>query len=386
MKLVVLGLSLTSSWGNGHATTYRALLARLRRPRPRRHLPRARACPGTPARTATSPTPTSAASPSTPTSPSSRPGTREIASRRRGHRRLLRARRRRGRRAGCSERRTGRHRLLRHRHAGDAGQARRRRRGVPLARADPRLRPLPLLHRRPDPRPPRARLRRPRRAARSTARSTPTPTGRWQPPPRWDLSYLGTYSPDRQPTLERLLLEPARRAPDLRFVVAGPQYPADIDWPANVERIEHLPPAEHPAFYVGQPLHPQRHPRRHDRRRLQPERAAVRGRRLRHADRLRRLAGPRRRSSPRAEEILVADDRRRRPRAPSPSPTAPPPRSPPRRGRASSPTTPPRTARPSSRLISPRRARGRQGTIRAFMNPSGRSRVAASASSSRSSG
>ncbi|HEY0147918.1 MAG TPA: glycosyltransferase [Allosphingosinicella sp.] len=68
-------------------------------------------------------------------------------------------------------------------------------------------------------------------------------------PKKWDLSYLGTYSPDRQPTLERLLLEPARALPDRRFVVAGPQYPADIDWPQNVERIEHLPPADHPAFY-----------------------------------------------------------------------------------------------------------------------------------------
>jgi spore maturation protein CgeB len=66
---------------------------------------------------------------------------------------------------------------------------------------------------------------------------------------RWDLSYLGTYSADRQPTLERLLLEPARMRPDLRFVVAGPQYPENIDWPVNVERIEHLPPAEHAAFY-----------------------------------------------------------------------------------------------------------------------------------------
>lgn len=66
---------------------------------------------------------------------------------------------------------------------------------------------------------------------------------------RWDLSYLGTYSPDRQPTLERLLLAPARANPDRRFVVAGPQYPADIDWPTNVERIEHLPPAEHAEFY-----------------------------------------------------------------------------------------------------------------------------------------
>ena len=66
---------------------------------------------------------------------------------------------------------------------------------------------------------------------------------------RWDLSYLGTYSDDRQPTLERLLLAPARALPHRRFVVAGPQYPDGIDWPANVERIDHLPPSEHADFY-----------------------------------------------------------------------------------------------------------------------------------------
>lgn len=66
---------------------------------------------------------------------------------------------------------------------------------------------------------------------------------------RWDLGYLGTYSPDRQDTLDRLLLEPARRLPDRLFVVAGPQYPTDIAWPANVERIEHLPPSAHADFY-----------------------------------------------------------------------------------------------------------------------------------------
>jgi spore maturation protein CgeB len=66
---------------------------------------------------------------------------------------------------------------------------------------------------------------------------------------RWDLTYLGTYSDDRQPTLDRLLLAVARACPERRFAVAGPQYPATIDWPANVERIEHLPPADHPAFY-----------------------------------------------------------------------------------------------------------------------------------------
>ncbi|CAN7616304.1 glycosyltransferase [Phenylobacterium sp. LjRoot219] len=69
--------------------------------------------------------------------------------------------------------------------------------------------------------------------------------------PCWDLSYLGTYSPDRQPALERLLIEPARKAPDLRFCVAGAQYPADIDWPANVQRLEHVRPADHPAFYAA---------------------------------------------------------------------------------------------------------------------------------------
>lgn len=70
--------------------------------------------------------------------------------------------------------------------------------------------------------------------------------------PRWDLGYLGTYSDDRQPTLDRLLLAPARRAPELRFIVAGPQYPESIAWPANVEREIHLSPREHPAFYGAQ--------------------------------------------------------------------------------------------------------------------------------------
>ena len=64
--------------------------------------------------------------------------------------------------------------------------------------------------------------------------------------------YLGTYSEDRQDHVELLLLEPARRLPERRFVVAGPQYPDDVRWPGNVERIEHLPPAEHRAFYLSQ--------------------------------------------------------------------------------------------------------------------------------------
>lgn len=68
-------------------------------------------------------------------------------------------------------------------------------------------------------------------------------------PVKWDLGYLGTYSADRQPALERLLIEPARQLPQRRFIVAGAQYPDDIVWPDNVERVEHLPPQEHAAFY-----------------------------------------------------------------------------------------------------------------------------------------
>ena len=71
-------------------------------------------------------------------------------------------------------------------------------------------------------------------------------------PTRWDLGYMGTYSADRQQLLQRLLLDPASRRPDARMVVAGPQYPSSIEWPANVERIEHLAPCAHPAFYNQQ--------------------------------------------------------------------------------------------------------------------------------------
>jgi spore maturation protein CgeB len=69
---------------------------------------------------------------------------------------------------------------------------------------------------------------------------------------RFDLGYLGTYSDDRQPTLERLLVEPARRLQGASFAVAGPQYPESIPWPENLERIEHVPPGDHPAFYASQ--------------------------------------------------------------------------------------------------------------------------------------
>jgi spore maturation protein CgeB len=63
-----------------------------------------------------------------------------------------------------------------------------------------------------------------------------------------DLSYLGTYTPDRQEKLHRLLGLPAQKLPDRKFIVAGPQYPP-MNWSPNVSWIEHVPPPRHPAFY-----------------------------------------------------------------------------------------------------------------------------------------
>lgn len=64
-----------------------------------------------------------------------------------------------------------------------------------------------------------------------------------------DLSYLGTYAADRQPMLTRFINSTAGLIPLGRFIVAGPQYPAELSWPRNVHRIIHISPREHAAFY-----------------------------------------------------------------------------------------------------------------------------------------
>lgn len=68
---------------------------------------------------------------------------------------------------------------------------------------------------------------------------------------RCDFSYMGTFAADRQPKLEQLLCQPARILEDQTFIVAGPQYPADINWPSNVRRMIHLEPKFHPPFYCS---------------------------------------------------------------------------------------------------------------------------------------
>ncbi|MBV9063080.1 MAG: glycosyltransferase [Alphaproteobacteria bacterium] len=69
---------------------------------------------------------------------------------------------------------------------------------------------------------------------------------------KWEIGYLGTYSPDRQVGLDAMLLAPARALPAKYFAVAGAQYPSTITWPRNLLHIEHLPPDQHPDFYCGQ--------------------------------------------------------------------------------------------------------------------------------------
>jgi spore maturation protein CgeB len=71
---------------------------------------------------------------------------------------------------------------------------------------------------------------------------------------RADLSYLGTYAADRQAGLDRLFVEPARRMPEQRFVMGGAQYPESFPWTSNIHFVRHVPPPEHPAFYCSSRL------------------------------------------------------------------------------------------------------------------------------------
>lgn len=68
---------------------------------------------------------------------------------------------------------------------------------------------------------------------------------------RADLSYLGTYAEDRQAALQALFVEPARRLPDLRFVMGGALYPHDFPWTPNTFFLRHVPPSDHPTFYCS---------------------------------------------------------------------------------------------------------------------------------------
>ena len=76
------------------------------------------------------------------------------------------------------------------------------------------------------------------------------------PDPRYacDLSYLGTYAHDRQYFLDLLFLEPARRLTNKRFVIGGSLYPPDFPWLPNTFYLRHVAPAQHPSFYCSSRL------------------------------------------------------------------------------------------------------------------------------------
>jgi spore maturation protein CgeB len=69
-----------------------------------------------------------------------------------------------------------------------------------------------------------------------------------------DLSYMGTYTADRQEKLDELLTRPAQELPQHGFILAGPQYPSKLRWPKNIRRIRHLSPRWHPHFYSSSRL------------------------------------------------------------------------------------------------------------------------------------
>jgi len=69
-----------------------------------------------------------------------------------------------------------------------------------------------------------------------------------------DMSYLGTYSSDRQDALEMLLVNPARRLPGRRFMIGGSLYPPDFPWTPNIHFKRHVAPPDHSRFYCSSRL------------------------------------------------------------------------------------------------------------------------------------
>ena len=303
LRIVILGLTITSSWGNGHATTYRGLVRELTRARPRRPVPGARrqwyaaqprhAEPAVRphgalrvhARSCSTATPATCAQADLVIVGSYVPDGVEV-----GEWVVREAR--------------GSDGVLRHRYAGDAREAAARRVRVRHAVAGRPLRPLSVVHRRADAAPhrggvrladgaravllvrPRALLPRRRRAALG-----PRLHGHLQRRPATD---RGAAAPGAGASLARRTLR--RRRP----AVPGAHRLARRTCTATCTCRR----AEHRDFYNAAALHAQRHPRRHDRRRVVAERAAVRGRGMRRR-RSSATAGPvsRRCSSPAARSF-----------------------------------------------------------------------------------
>ncbi len=76
------------------------------------------------------------------------------------------------------------------------------------------------------------------------------------PDPRFEglLGHLGTYSADREQPLRELFVAPARRLPWEKFLLAGPMYDGSFPWEPNIFHIGHVVPADHPGFYCSTKL------------------------------------------------------------------------------------------------------------------------------------
>ena len=249
MKIVIIGLSITSSWGNGHATTYRSLVAGLApfgqdvlfleqdRPwyaahRDMAHPPFCQTVLYANAADLAAHADAVAAADLVVVGSYVADGPAVCPDG-----------------AGDGAGRAG---VLRHRHAGDPGGPGAEPVRLHHARTDRRLRPLSLVHRRPDPARDRAAVRRQDGTGAvllgrpGLERAGPGHHAQLGP------GYLGTYSLDRQPTLDHLLCTPARLWPEGRFNVHRAAVPVHSPLPANVDRSEHSAPSEHRAFYASQ--------------------------------------------------------------------------------------------------------------------------------------
>ncbi len=71
---------------------------------------------------------------------------------------------------------------------------------------------------------------------------------------RCDLSYLGTYAEDRQKILEELFISTSQRLPAAKFLMGGAQYPAQFPWTTNIFFVKHVPPEQHSSFYCSSRL------------------------------------------------------------------------------------------------------------------------------------
>lgn len=72
---------------------------------------------------------------------------------------------------------------------------------------------------------------------------------RSEPRYKASLSYLGTFAADRQAALDKLFLKTAQKLPERRFVMAGALYPEKFPWESNVYFVRHLPPSQHGVFF-----------------------------------------------------------------------------------------------------------------------------------------